>query len=503
LFRTLNKTLFDKITILHILAAGLLFRLLAAFFSEGYAFSDDHFEVIELVQKWRDGVSFNWTGGEVHTFSLIYPGIHYLLFFLSDALGITEPKNIVLVTRLFHALVSMLSVYYSFLLTWRLTNNHQTAKLVAVIFALFWIFPFFSVRNLREFFCIPFLMMGSYYISAVPLGARSVLISAFFFAMAICIRLQVVFIPAGIGLVLLLYRQTFKMALLFGIGTILFFILIQGGFDYIHYGDMLASTRAYFIYNSNPANIASYPQGPWHLYMGTVLGITVGFPFLLLLTGYFYSIRISRTFLMLFAGSILFFVFHSYYSNKQERFILPFIPFFLLLGITGFIEFYKSKYLKKWMAGVTRFIVIWFIILNSTGLLILSFTYTKRTRVEAMNYLKQRGDVRSLVLESESEFPMLPFFYLGKRIPYITLNNTTSIDSLKNFLQNPSYPVPDYVIMYGQSNFEKRVSRLRILFPGIKQEAVIQPGFVDNLAFLLNPEHNENERMYIFRIYEQ
>jgi hypothetical protein len=43
-----KKNLFEKITIKHILFTGLFVRLLAVFFSPGYAFHDDHFEMQEL-----------------------------------------------------------------------------------------------------------------------------------------------------------------------------------------------------------------------------------------------------------------------------------------------------------------------------------------------------------------------------------------------------------------------------------------------------------------------
>ena len=59
LFQIKNRTpLFERITITHVLVLGLFFRLLAVIFSRGYAFHDDHFEMAELVQRWREGISF-------------------------------------------------------------------------------------------------------------------------------------------------------------------------------------------------------------------------------------------------------------------------------------------------------------------------------------------------------------------------------------------------------------------------------------------------------------
>ena len=60
------KKILEKTTIRQILFIALAVRLLAVFFSPGYAFHDDHFEMPELVFKWKDGISFLWTGSNVH-----------------------------------------------------------------------------------------------------------------------------------------------------------------------------------------------------------------------------------------------------------------------------------------------------------------------------------------------------------------------------------------------------------------------------------------------------
>ncbi|MEI9808233.1 MAG: hypothetical protein WDO16_10340 [Bacteroidota bacterium] len=49
----------------------------------------------------------------MHVFSLIYPGMMYLLFEACHAIGIHQPEDMMFVVRLLHALVSLLSIYYS------------------------------------------------------------------------------------------------------------------------------------------------------------------------------------------------------------------------------------------------------------------------------------------------------------------------------------------------------------------------------------------------------
>ncbi len=490
----------NKLTIRQILLIGLAIRLLAVFFSPGYAFHDDHFEMPELVFKWKDGVSFLWTGGDVHIFSLIYPGMMYLLFDACRSVGIHQPEDMMFVVRLVHALVSLLSIYYGYLLTLRLTSRKDTANIVALVMALFWIFPFMSVRNLREFFCIPFLLIGSYYIADPKLSLRSIFLAALFFALSFSIRLQVLFIPIGIGLCLLFNKQYMKKAFVFGIAFGIAYMLTQGLFDLVYYGDPFASVKEYVRFNSDPVNIGMQPQGPWYQYVGTVAGVVWGFPFLLLAWGYIYSARISFQTKMFFIASLIFFAFHSYYSNKQERFILPFIPFFLLLGIAGVMEYYKKNLSPPWLRRTIKFIVVWFVILNAAGLLVITFTYSKRSRIEAMIYLRKKGDVTNIIMEGDISLQRPPLFYLGKHLDFFFFPGNKSDEQIQAEIKTSGKPVPNYVIMAGNEAFDQRFDRLKKLFPGLKKETIVTTSFVDNLAHWLNPKNNQNENWYIYRL---
>jgi len=495
------KKKFESLTIYHIMVVGFLLRLMAAIFSKGYAFYDDHFDVVELAQKWRDGVSFYWMEGPVYNVSLLYPGIHYLLFGACEKLGITEPQDIMFITRLFHGLLSLFSIYYAYKFSLRLSPNKNTSLIIAWLMAVFWVFPFMSVHSLREFVCIPFLMIGSYHIADPRSTNRSLMLAGFFFAIAYCFRIQTVFISGGIGLFMLFQRAQFKNSIKFGLAFILSYFLTQGLFDFLHYGNPFASTIAYFKFNANPVNIGVQPQGPWYQYIGTVAGVVFGFSFFPLAWGYFTSIRISKITALFFAASLLFFAFHSYYSNKQERFIFPFIPYFLILGVTGFQYYYEKNSNRVWLRKSMLFILGWFLLFNTIGLLMVTFTYSKRSRVEAMSYLRKKNDVDNIILEYARSPSQLPLYYLGKHLNYFMLSPEKSTADLKIEIDTSSSPKPNYVIMVDKSNFEKRLQRLRELYPDIKAETIVKPSTVDAIVFSLNPKHNPNETLYIYKLF--
>jgi hypothetical protein len=147
------------------------------------------------------------------------------------------------------------------------------------------------------------------------------------------------------------------------------------------------------------------------------------------------------------------------------------------------------------------FILWWFLLFNTIGLMMVTFTYSKRSRVEAMSYLRKKNDVENILLEYDRSASMLPLYYLGKHLNYFMLSPEKSTADLKTEIDASSFPKPNYVIMVDKSNLEKRLERLRELYPNIKAETTVKPGTVDAIVFGLNPKHNPNETLYIFRLF--
>jgi Alg9-like mannosyltransferase family len=494
----------DNLNIKKILFIGLFFRILATIFSKGYAFTDDHFEVVELAQSILDkGVAGTFPQvpkGEGYIFNLIYIGIHTLLFGLCESLGLYNPEVKMLVARLVHALFSMITIYVGYRLTERLSNRPNDAKIVGLLLAIFWVFPFLSVRDLREFACIPPMMLGCSYACKKELGTKQILLAAWWFTIGFVFRYQMIFVPFVIGLWWLFNKQNWQKAVLFGIAFGVFFMLTQGLFDYLTWENPFASLKTYATYNSDSANIALYPAGPWHRYIGTVLGLFLGFPALLLLAGYFKTATQSGNRKMLFYASLLFFVFHSYYANKQERFILPFLPLFIILGVIGFRDTYEQYATKNWFRGFTKFALIWFLVLNTILLFVLSVTYTKRSRVESMNYLREKGDLQNMLIQNyESSQPEAPF-YLQKRYDYFMVDTREKMATLPQELNSSKKMKPNYIILVGNTDLQARIVEVKKVFPTMQHEVDIEPSFVDNIAYLLNPSHNHNETFYIYKV---
>lgn len=495
----------ESLNLRKILLIGLFFRVLSIIYSKGYAFTDDHYEVVVLAQNLLDKIDSPFTqnflvNGEAYLFSLIYPYIHYLIFAACEWFGTTNPETKMLMARIVNSLFSLLSIYYGYKLTERLSKRKNDAKIVGLLLAVFWVFPFMSVRNLREFVCIPPLLMGCYYAVNQKLDYKSVLQSAFWFVIAFVFRYQIVFIPFTVGLFWLLSKSSWQKAILFGFGCTIFYLLTQGIFDYVYWGNPIASIKAYFTFNADSKNIEIYPNGPWHRYIGTMAGLSLGFSSLLFFAGYFKTATQAGNRRMLFIASLFFFAFHSYYPNKQERFILPFIPFFLTLGVIGFRDIYENYASKNWFRTTTKLFIIWFIAINTILLCILSVTYTKRSRVESMNYFREKGDLQNFVIQNFQASQPVAIFYLDKRLDYYEIDTPEKLAQLPSDLKLGKKVAPNYLILVGSSDLEARLAKMKEIFPKLQHDTNIEPSFIDNIAYVLNPSHNHNETWFIYKI---
>ena len=485
-----------------ILLAGLFFRLLSVIFSKGFGWIDDQFLVIEIAQSWVDGTDFYkwlpWTPGNNGPagFSFFYPGLHYLLFKLLEWVRITDPQAKMYVVRMLHALWSLLTIKYGYELTLHYSNK-KTANRVGWLLALFWMFPFLSVHNLVEFVCVPLLMKAILMIARGD--KKSVVIywlwAGFIFGLAFDIRYQTVLISGAVGLVMLT-RNQWKEGILVAIGFLLSVVLIQGGIDFFVWGKPFAQLQTYFLYNINHAS--EYTTGPWYNYILFLLAVLIPPVSLYLLFGFF---RSYRKLFILFLPILVFFAFHSWYPNKQERFITTLIPFIFISGIIGWQMIvdglFNPVFIKKWI----RASWIFFWVVNFILLIPVSLTYSKKARVESMSYLSAYPSLNYFIIEDINKdvlrFP--PQFYLKKWIHYDALlknSNKEAFLNMKDWSQAKNQP--GFVLFLQPDNLDQRVKWMKKVFPGLQYETTIQPGWIDKILHWLNPI-NDNQNIYIYR----
>jgi hypothetical protein len=485
------------------LAAGFAVRCVAVIFSRGFGMHDDHFLVIEASGAWADGTDYDaWLpahgGVKPDGHSFFYSGLHYIFFNLLNFLGVNDPQYKMFFVRLAHSILSLGTIYFGFKIAYRISNL-KSATTVGFLLAMFWFMPWLSVRNLVEVACIPFLIFGAWLmIRADDLKKphRLFLYAGMLFGIAFSIRFQTVLFIGGAGLALLLMKRV-KDAVFLGTGTLLVFTATQAPVDFMIWGAPFAQFAEYIHYNLNHAY--SYIVGPWYNYTLLILGILIPPVSIFLLFGW---LKQWRKYLILFLPVLVFLVFHSYFPNKQERFILPIVPFFIIMGIPGWNMWMDEKKRSEAFRKFVKMSWIFFLVINTLLLPFITTMYSKRARVESMSYLyPKRAAIASLIMEdtNRSSAKMAPEFYLGKWIITYDLSQSSGYDSLEFYLSKygPSEH-PQYALFLGDKNLENRVDNLKEYFPGLILETTIEPGFADRVLYWLNPR-NANDVIYVYR----
>jgi hypothetical protein len=210
---------------------------------------------------------------------------------------------------------------------------------------------------------------------------------------------------------------------------------------------------------------------------------------IVILAGFFKS---YKKYAVLFLPTILFIVFHTIYPNRQERFILSVLPFFIILGIMGY-DLWKES---KWKVKIWRISMVIFVTLNIPFLLFSITTYSKKSRVESMYYLYKTKSVKSRILlegSSSQHVSMLPKFYAQDW----QISFTLRIDSTQSLLEDSSLNY-DYIYFFDEKNLSERIKAYKSIYPKMTLAMKCFPSSIDVVLRELNPR-NSNEYIEIWK----
>jgi hypothetical protein len=488
---------------------------------------DDHFLTVEPASSWAAGKNFNnWLPGvdndraHPEPISFFYPGVLAGMFTVLRACGVDDPCTQMLWIRLFHALWSLLTIYFAVRIV-RLVAGERSAMTTGWLLALIGVLPNFAVRNLVEVVCQPLLLGGFYVLlrggamrSFVLAGKvfhdhadrrdvpwKHLIVAGVIMGLAVGVRYQAGIIVALTGAVILLQGAALRMVV-FGCASLFAFFLTQLDDVLLWGGQPFQHLTGYFEYNKEHAG--NYPSAP--LAYLSLIGYFILPPVsIMLLWGF---VRTWRSHLMLFLPAAVFLLFHVLYPNRQERFILPALPLFVMLGVIGWHQWVESSSFWKEHGGLHRWLWRSFWVVNALVLAVFSTTYSKRCRVEAMHYLYDQGDCVNFIHEfthAEGR-PQLPRHYAGLWVGYYLMNEDADVEYIvsvmpRNALQKAHrlehQPVPNYILFVDDTGLSDRVSRMQRHFPGLTYRTTIEPGWFDLLLHQLNPV-NKVERIHIY-----
>jgi hypothetical protein len=480
-----------------VLLAAAAVRLIAAIFSEGYIMSDDHFLAVEPVSSWVSGENYhNWFPNEYNEtdhaqpFSYAYYFLNFVILKFCSLIGIANPFIQAFVLRLAHAILSLWGVYLFVKLAERLISS-VTWRMYAI---WFWVFggvvTVFSVHQLVETACIPLVLLAYLYVLKYFERERmgALIFAALAFSISVGMRYQLVFFPLTLGMYLL-WKRKWSGAVLFGIFFTLGFALTQIDNLLFWHKPIYQHLLDYQSYNAThfsdyPSNVFSY-FALISYYIFPVITIL----FLLSLrrrpshevpsserpSSFGPSHEVPSSFgpsntQPIFIGVAIFIVFHLVFPNRQERFLLPAVPFVLLLMIraiskhypceasckASFAESCNTSFEESWIPKSIKTSIY----LSILYTLSYSFYVPKAKYIDCCHVLYERGDFQNVVIDNwkGEESVWLPMHYVGKFVHPFSMTNKKSLDQLKQQITHqPLYdskrlpaPAPNYLIIWGK-----------------------------------------------------
>jgi hypothetical protein len=316
------------------------------------------------------------------------------------------------------------------------------------------------------------------------------------FGIAFSTRFQTIIFTGGAGLVLL-YNRKFRESVFLALAFILSVFLTQGLTDVFIWGYPFAELIAYIEHNITFRT--SYIVAPWYNYILLILGLLIPPISFYLLFGFFRK-GIQKGAWLIFIPTFLFLLFHSIFPNKQERFILPAIPFIVILGITGWNEFIAKSRFWRDRKGLLKASWIFFWVINLILLPVISTTYSKKAKVESMTYLSKYDDIRFVLFENSNKHGQLlfPRYYIDEWISYAEITKDNIDEPFPENLKTNPWIIPRFIVFVEDDNLSDRVAYIKKHFPTIVYETTIEPGFIDKVLHWLNPV-NANETITIYR----
>jgi hypothetical protein len=423
--------------------------------------------------------------------------------------------------RLVHGLLSMLTIYYCYRVTYRLANR-RAALAIGILTSMLWFFPCLCVKNMPE--CVASVIM----LAAVYRLAKTRkqfykfaddIFTGFLLGVAVsfCYNLMIILVGCAICYIL---KSGLKRALmiLFGAGIALF--ALEGLVDTIAFG------TPFYVFGEYVSDIIEgYQNTEWkfrNIYMYiSILAVVIPLPWGILgLYGYVKSWR--HCFMMFFP--VTFYIIVSYMlPNKEEKFMVSILPLFFILCVTGWFRFQSESRFIIGHPSLQRWSVALFFAINTPMLVLTSISYTRRPQVETMIYLSHyKSDITSIFVEDRGRVcsKSLPPFYLGKDVEVYRLRRSDegidpslyfssefgdialhehNIYSEKYFL-NPAFADrrPQFVIFCGDYDMPARLAKMRRIFPQLTYETTCSPSLADMVIEFFNSSNN-NVNLHVYR----
>ncbi|MEC9466659.1 MAG: hypothetical protein VX834_12785 [Myxococcota bacterium] len=467
---------------------GILVRLLTAWLGPGFHARDDYFHVLAPALAWIDDPTFNWQESHLPGAGLrseLFPRLIQAAIMTAHSAGIRSPENVLSTLHTLLGLYSALAIPATWALCRNLKLSHATTVIATWLMALHFAMPYVGTRLLIESMSIPPLIFG---LSWCAKGTqRSFLIGGFLVGMSTWFRYQVG--AAGIGLALgigwMQWRQDGLRGMLrhtipLGLGAALA-LSLQGSLELLTTGEFLSSVRNNIAFNLNPPDglTRSNPLS----YLGFWLALTLPPVTFILAKPLLHA---GRKLWLLSWPFIVFVALHSIVGHKEERFMIPMLPLFIIVLATAITELEESARpsIKRWWPPARAFLFI----VHALALGLIMTSQSQQNLRLTMQTLRNEPRLSHLV----SIGPEIQDYFLARK-------ETVATSEKRHFDARWVHQTTQQIksAMPARLHFISFVTdraklHIFLLAEGLRcqKERTINGWWLDRLAAKLNPRHN-------------
>lgn len=494
-FRSTEQTAFYRRNLYIVLGVACALRLLAVIFARGYLAHDDFFETVRIALDWAHGNLWDangllyWHGAKSGGLmrSPVYNFFLAGLLKSGSAMGLSTLAAQMFLIRSVHALISLLPVYFGYRYVTERTNP-ETGLTAGLVLAAFFPLPFFSVRTLIGVVAGNLLVPGLYYADRAWRENRlNVAVWAgLWLGAAWLIRppVEIVAIPILLILLGLKFRWRLALALSLPIAAI---VAVEGLLEIPATGRYLGAMLNYI-----PADLGEpIISGPWYRYLLLILGVFIP-PFSIWMIVAMLRPEVIRRYAVWWWSTAVFLAVHSYYSYKQERFIFPIIGPLIVIGVLSLASLDRTR----WFGGRRFRRVMWtyFWVVNTALLIVFTFTYSHRGRVEPFVYLGEQHDVRGVIVDCTKRWVFTPQHYAGYPPPPAVVVEQYP-DSASAFMRDTA----NYLVIFADAYPLTSMERWNNLAGPFELAHECPPSLLDRFLQWVNPKYNFANRSWVFR----
>ncbi|MBQ9212553.1 MAG: glycosyltransferase family 39 protein [Bacteroidales bacterium] len=516
---------FEEKPLLFCIWLAFVLRIFSVVFSQGIVFGFDHYVYVENAQNIVNGEltfsalydNIEYENFSSHGYSLIYLIVNTSIFYTLEFFNMFDSRGKMLILRLFHALISLYVIYYSYRLAYRLANR-RAALAVGLVVSSLWFMPFLSVKTLPENIAAIFLLAGIYRFAKTNKRNYKYgddLFVGLLLGLSTAFCLNSLFFVLGFAVAIgLITSKRRSLLLLSGAGISVF--ITEGIVNMIFLGSPFYILKEYFS-AILLGDLTTHGAKTLYMYI-SLLVLMIPFPWgFLAVFGYIKSWK--RTFILFFP--VTFYIIICYLlPYKGEQFVLPIMPLFFIICLAGWYRYSSNSRFWASKPRLRYWVTTSFFIVNTPVLILSCFAFVRKPQVESMVYLSHfKNDITSIMVENstQSSCKSLPMFYLGKNVNILTLNAQETEPDIsiyycaeKNsqyekeiftenyFLHCKKEEIPQFILFYSNENIPERLSRLRKIFPQIAHAKTITPSYADDIIELVNPG-NKNQEIQIYK----